>query len=138
MDRGKIPPLENMDEDIKQIIKAYGFLENLLSVDLSFEKRHGWEDFYQERLSQMECKLGLLLESPLPKKGYQKLLKRLLAWRKELDAKFVSFYKQQRPGRLPLPAKGMAILFDGMRWDLWEEMKNIIWIIFFMVSPKWR
>ncbi len=118
-------PIEALDEDLRTILKAYQGLEHLINKSFDFDTIQDWERFYIRELSRMEINIGILVESSLPSKAYQKLIKRLLAWRKGLEQSFNSFYKTKKRLSVPLPSKGTAILFDGLRWDLWEDIKSI-------------
>jgi len=68
--------------------------------------------------------LGEVMTSNLPHTLKQSFLKQLTDWNKTLDKKFNQFYEQQKYIPLSLPAKGIAILLDGLRWDLWTTFKK--------------
>jgi hypothetical protein len=129
LERGEKIPLEGLDEDTQRLIKSYKALETLTQMSLpSFSERKEWESFYKEKLLLFETHLGILLTSHLPQTTIRKLIKHCLSWRKRLDEAFISFYKQQKYMPLKLPSQGMTLLLDGMRWDLWEEIKRAIFL----------
>jgi len=68
--------------------------------------------------------LGEVMTSNLPHTLKQSFLKQLTDWNKTLDKKFKQFYEQQKYAPLTLPPKGVAILLDGLRWDLWMVFKK--------------
>ncbi len=127
LERGEEIPFDGLDEDTQRVITSYKALESLTQMSVpSLSERKEWESFYKEKLLSFETHLGILLASHLPQTTMRKLIKRCLSWRKELDKLFISFYKQQRYIPLKLPPQGTALLLDGMRWDLWEEIKRDI------------
>jgi len=128
LETGAEVELEGLEEETKRLVKSYKRLLSLSSLPLpTLFKRSEWEEFYTKDLARMEWDLGVVLASALPHTTKQTLVKTVVKWRKELDKAFIPFYQQQKHLPLRLPAQGIAILLDGLRWDLWLFFKQHLW-----------
>ena len=117
--------ISNLDEETKKLVLIYQKIQSLMKVSIrDYSTKEVWEEFFKERLGYMEWDLGELLISNLPLTFKQSFLKQVSVWCKTLDKQFKQFYEQQKYIPLSLPTKGIAILLDGLRWDLWIALKT--------------
>ena len=117
--------ISNLDEETKKLVLSYQKLLSLIKTSVDdYSTKEAWEGFLKEKLGHMEWMLGEVMTSNLPHTLKQSFLKQLTDWDKTLDKKFKQFYEQQKYAPLTLPPKGVAILLDGLRWDLWMVFKK--------------
>jgi hypothetical protein len=83
-----------------------------------------WERFLKESFGYMEWHLGKIIASNLPPSFKGCLLKQLSSWSKKIEENFKQSYKQITPTLPSLPSQGIAILLEGLRFDLWYSLKE--------------